>query len=527
MPEDIRETKLLSLLQQHLIERDIRAGFALLEQAFVSGCRLSPQDPDAFSLLLCLAQWIDLGYGNLELLERQLTYFQQLDLLKLSVLQFTQWKLSTAFHLLACRDLTGATEAVETALRIAGPAMPPSERFIAHFWACRTLRQAGEFERALAEVRSAKESALQLGASKLVAVTKIHESWLLFHQGERHTAFQLLDEAEQVLRPTEHRLSLGNIEAARGRFVRSTGDYQGALRHFEKAISIYREHNPEHLNLGRALVNAAYVKRLIALDLRPRLRGEPASSVTNAQALRVAQEAMELLETASSIYARHQHASGSGSVLVNLGHLQLESGDIEAAAEQGRAAFHLGESKGDVLIMARARILQAYAHLAWSEEEMDREPGTAHPAHLAGGFAEEAITLAERTENRRLLAGAYITRGLVAIDEHYGDRETARIHAAKASQLLGGDDHDHLARELGALKLKIMRSAALNDTLRQWADGETGGKTFQQIEEEFAEIVIPRVWLKLGQNASLVAQQLSISPKKVRRILRNAQVART
>jgi hypothetical protein len=49
-----------------------------------------------------------------------------------------------------------------------------------------------------------------------------------------------------------------------------------------------------------------------------------------------------------------------------------------------------------------------------------------------------------------------------------------------------------------------------------------GDKTFQQIAEEFAEIVIPKVWIREDRKISRVAESLSISPKKVRRILRNA-----
>jgi hypothetical protein len=46
-----------------------------------------------------------------------------------------------------------------------------------------------------------------------------------------------------------------------------------------------------------------------------------------------------------------------------------------------------------------------------------------------------------------------------------------------------------------------------------------GDKTFQQITEEFAELVIPKVWEREGRKISRVAARLSISPKKVRRIL--------
>jgi hypothetical protein len=40
--------------------------------------------------------------------------------------------------------------------------------------------------------------------------------------------------------------------------------------------------------------------------------------------------------------------------------------------------------------------------------------------------------------------------------------------------------------------------------------------------EEFAEVVIPSVWEREGRNVSRVVAKLSISPKKVRRILGRA-----
>ena len=49
--------------------------------------------------------------------------------------------------------------------------------------------------------------------------------------------------------------------------------------------------------------------------------------------------------------------------------------------------------------------------------------------------------------------------------------------------------------------------------------GMVGDKTFQQITEEFAAIIIPKVWEVEGRKVSRVASRLSVSPKKVRRIL--------
>jgi hypothetical protein len=54
------------------------------------------------------------------------------------------------------------------------------------------------------------------------------------------------------------------------------------------------------------------------------------------------------------------------------------------------------------------------------------------------------------------------------------------------------------------------------------AQGMLGNKTFQQISGEIAEIVIPKAWMREGRKIARVAARLSISPKKVRRILRNS-----
>ena len=92
----------------------------------------------------------------------------------------------------------------------------------------------------------------------------------------------------------------------------------------------------------------------------------------------------------------------------------------------------------------------------------------------------------------------------------------------EATDLVGAGENDHLQDDLAALKARIMRASGINDALRGWSEGMIGDKTFQQVTEEFAEIVIPKVWQREGRKISRVADCLSISPKKVRRILRRA-----
>jgi DNA-binding NtrC family response regulator len=80
-------------------------------------------------------------------------------------------------------------------------------------------------------------------------------------------------------------------------------------------------------------------------------------------------------------------------------------------------------------------------------------------------------------------------------------------------------DYDDLGEQLQTLKQKLARRGSIDPVLRSWTQGITGGKSFQQISEQFAELVIPRVWEKEGKKVQRVARRLSISPKKVRRIL--------
>ena len=309
--------------------------------------------------------------------------------------------------------------------------------------------------------------------------------------------------------------------SARGRFVRRSGEYTRALAHFERAVEIFAAQLPEHPNLARALVNAAYVKRLIALDLRHRSGSGKAKGPDHLRFLEICQEALELLRRAGDIYSRQHHQAGTGSVLVNAGHLHLDSGDIDRAEDEAQKAFALGEEKHDYILMARARILQASIQNERAEELEGESGDTAMHAHLARTYSEEAIALAKLTQNNRLLAGAYVARGTIAASDFFQDWETAKHFAALAAEMLGRDDLDHLSKQLSLLKTRILRATGVDEMLRSWSEGITGEKSFQQVTEEFAELVIPKVWEREGRKIARVADKLSISPKKVRRILNN------
>jgi hypothetical protein len=188
--------------------------------------------------------------------------------------------------------------------------------------------------------------------------------------------------------------------------------------------------------------------------------------------------------------------------LLNLGYLHLDRGEIDRASQEADTAFRIGSKRSDQILMARARILGTACENAHVEEQTgEHEDFTVH-ATRAREYSEEALALAQSTQNRRLLAAALLARGATASNDFYQDWELARTSAD--------------------LKTRIVQAAGINDTLRAWSEGMLGDKAFQQIAEEFAEIVIPKVWIREGKKIARVAERLSISPKKVRRVLRNA-----
>ncbi len=516
------EEMLTADLQRALLDRDIRKGFKILDDTFGNA--------DAFavplksiSLLLCVAQWADLGYRNPLLMNRLAEQIAGVKMVNLKLPEYLKLRMTHAYLALAAERPEETIDTLQLVLRVGEDLLDYYLRFLVNFWKGRAHRKLGEYEQASIHILAAREAAERIDASKLVAVTKIHESWLAFQNGKRQYAFQLLDEAEEALRSTGHMLSLGNIESARGRFVRRSGEYERALRHFEAAIALYETSCPDHPNVARALVNAAYVKRLIALELQPR-KGQASGSV-HARSLHAARQALELLKRAEGIYALHHHQSGTGSVLVNAAHIHLESGDIDRAAIEAQRGYKLGEQQRDSILMARSMAVLSAVDLAQSEEQVGEQPEIARRANLAVEHADAAIELARHTQNKRLLCEAYIARGMAAASEYTGDWETAKVYAAQAAALLSRDDRDHLYKQLAALKEKLVGATRIDELLRLWSDGQIGDKSFQQVQEEFAEIVIPKVWLRCGKNVSSVAKSLSISPKKVRRILHNANKA--
>jgi tetratricopeptide (TPR) repeat protein len=524
--------QLLDELNDAIEARRVQEGIAMLGHLDCKGITVTALGAVQAPFLLCLAQWVDLGYESPDLVDDLLQQIPPEDRAQMPLRDFLMVRMAEAFAAMAHEDTDRAIELLGFVLAAERELGSEHLSVLAHFWKGRAHRKKGEYQRASEDIVAARQLAQHLELKKLAAAIQIQEAWLAFQRAEPKEAWSLLDQAEEQLRTTDDDISLGNISSARGRIVRRTGEYAESLSHYQRAVVIYQRRNADHRNLARTLVNAAYVKRLLALNLRKQLdtRAQPSrggqrasngSGSVKRRYMALCHQALADLDEAGRIYSLHQHHGGTGSVLVNGGHLHLDLGDIERAAVEGAKAYDLAHSKHDLILMARARILEAYAENARVEEELGEDANIATHAHQARRYAEESVQLALQTQNRRLLAGAHIVCGMVAASDFFREWEEARRCEMESAALLRAYDRDHLGEELAILKSKIMRSIGIDETLRAWSQGIVGRKTFQQMTEEFAEVVIPQVWLREGKKVSRVAARLSISPKKVRRILRS------
>ena len=538
----------LSQLQEHVAAREIERGIACLRSHQDLIAKFDPGQENAARLLAHLAIWTDIGFSGpplRELLQR----FEHLE-------PGLRSKLSIADYL--CLRMTEgmaamAEEAEETAIGhfdfVLSLAEELDDRFllaIVYFWKGRCLRRRGDYDEALIHTCKGKVLALALGHLRMAAVMQVLESWLLFQQGRWKEAMRISHAAESALRETDDYVTLGNIQSFYGRMARREGGFDKAIEFFESAIRYYGKRDQRHPNLARSLANMALAKRGIALQLQKRIdsdalrrrktsasrQGKPSATSRDSREQdsrkpdyrgRLAQlrrEALEHLEAARAIYQQRPNHHGVGTVYLNAAYIHLDSGDFQRAEEEAASAYDVAEQKQDYILMGRARILQCMVENAKVEEEIGGGADPGSHARRAFEFSQEAIDLAKHTQHHLLLANAHLWQGLTQCNSFFDNPEAARESYDLARASCGANQPDNnMWQDLQTLGARILRKGSVHPALKAWSQGAVGEKTFRQISDEFAEIVIARVWEREGRKVSRVAARLSISPKKVRRIL--------
>ena len=525
-------------LDAMLRQRDISAGFQVLDSMEPAWQDLRVSGRTAADLLLTLAQWVDVGYRNAHFLRAKLDLLPNPKRLNLAVSAYVRLQLAEAFYSLSMDDPDRAIATLEIALRLDDHLLEPSLKLLAHLWKGRAHRKKADYVLAFTHIDAARALAVELPNSAVIlAVIQVQHGWLIFQRGDTTQALNIFSQAEAVLNKTDHYIARGNIESARGRIVRRNGDYVKALHHFHQAVSFYGINHPDHPNLARAVTNLAFVKRLLALQLRKHIdsavtrRSGTSRNVRTGPLQKQHQElyrsAVEELERAKRICVLHEHHSGLTAALLTAGHLHLDVGDLDAAAREAGEALAIAESTHSAVYTARASILSGLIANAHVEELLGHPEDAPAFARRARQFCVDAIALAETTQNKRVLLNAHLALGEVATNNFFNDFDLGRRCAEIAGTLISAEDADYVVDEFNALKSKLLRNVGIDDTLRAWSQGILDGKTLQQVTEEFAELVVTQIWNREERKISRVATQLSMSPKKVRRLIRHAAQAVT
>lgn len=517
---------LIEQLRADLVERRVRDGLARLEAAGHAIDDFNANDPCAPELVAYVAQWVDIGYRDVGTVQTLLDRFPRGSRRDLPVGGYLHLRMAEGMVALAREDEEEAARHFDVVLFLAEEIERPEMVALTHFWKARCHRMKGEYEESLKQIVAARAIADREGCRVMSAVMEVLESWVHFQKGRNPQARRLLEEAEAVLRDTDDFTTLGNIASAHGRLLRREGRYQQAFDCFKSAIEFYQHREPQGHRIARTLVNMAYVERMLSLQAKrqidedsPRLKRQNRGLAMYRELFeRLRSDALEHLLQASRIYLKRREHHGAGTAKVNCGFLHLDSGDLDLAAREGAEAYELGRQKQDQILMARARLLQCAIENAAFDEELEASDPAVH-ARAAMDFATEAIECARHTENSRLLARSHIWHGLTCLNDLFYDVAGARAAAERAAALIEPNPHDPLWGELEGLRSRVRQAGSVDETLQAWSQGATGDKTFQQITEEFAEIVIPKVWEQEDRKVARVAKRLSVSPKKVRRIL--------
>ncbi|HLG95683.1 MAG TPA: tetratricopeptide repeat protein [Bryobacteraceae bacterium] len=524
---------LLTRLREDVVLRRIGSSIEWFQSHRESLLSFDPDQKNAVAFVRYLSQWVDMGYGDAAIVRVLLAKFPKHKRAALPLCDYLQLELAEGMVASAAEETGSGIVHFDRIINLGEDAVTDKQLLsLAYFWKGRCQRKQGEYDSALAHTERGRQLALELGYGRMAAVMQVLASWLCFQKEKLADAVVSLQQAEAVLLDTDDTVTLGNIQSGYGRIALREARYDQALDHFARAIELYGKRDPRHRNLARSLANIAYVKRLSAIRLARKIDAEtkrrrkrmsppadtpPESAATRRRIEQLHAEVLSHLAQAEEIYRSLSHHRGWGTVHVERALLYLDTGDVERAATESAQAYELGAEKKDNILTGRARIVQSMIESAKYEEVLNDDPA-AH-AQRAQDYAREALNCAQHTENRHLLARAYICQGMVFANDFFNNTEAARECCDRAAEYLSPGIHDHLWEEHQALKSRVLRGGGVDVLLRKWSQGDTGDQTLQQLTEQFAEIIIPKVWEREGRKVSRVAAKLSVSPKKVRRIL--------
>jgi len=525
---------LLAQLKRGITHRQIDSGILCLQKHAHLLERFDSGKRNAARLLGYFAQWVDIGYGSPSELKHLLGGVSRETRATLPLSEYVDLRMAEGMLAMNNDETADALSHFNVVLALGSDLSDKEKLAVANFWKARCLRKTGEYDEALVYTTKAVGLALELGYPRMAAVMQVLESWLIFQGGKRDRAEQVLHQAEEKLRRSDDFVTLGNIHSAYGRIARRAGQYDKSIQHFAAAIREYRKRASQHPHLARTLTNIALVKQLISLQLGKKIDAQSRrrrKAAARGQQIKdgaispriirqeLRNEAFAHLEEAEAICRHNESSHGIASIQLVYGYLYIDDGDYERAEKSANLGLILAKEKNDFIALSRLSLLHCMIENAKVEDGVGDSADADSHVRQALSWAQDSIKFAKQTQNRRLLGNAYIWEGLTYANRILPDQESARKSYDSALALLKTERSGQLWNDLESLKQRILPKARIDEKLRSWSRGSVGEKTFQEIVEEFTEMIIPKIWENEGRKVSRVATRLAISPKRVRRVL--------
>jgi len=526
--------ELLSELQADLGSRRIEVGMQRLASCSHIFGSFDPSMENATQFLGIVAQWCDLGFGDVGLVKQLLKNYPLESRFALPITDYVQVSMAKGMVAMAEEVFDEAISHFDIVLKLA----PESESWNAvstvSCWMARCLKEKGLYENALSLIRRAEEVQRECGHVRNDGPARVLEGFVLFAKGESKSAIKNLQGAQDLLNGTDDYESLGHIQALHGRIMHQNLRDDLAIQYYQKAIELFQKSKARPDNIARTIVDMACSNFNIMRRLRRSIdegSQQQESKLQGTSRAVLLQELSDLcgqtlagLDRAAQIYRDASDTRGVSRVHVIRGFLYLESGELDLAANEAENGYQLARSKNDQLRMATARNLQCLVENTAVEEGIG---GVAEHALAALEYAREAVELAGNTPHRMVLASAYIYLGLILSNEYFNNREGAHDVMERVAPCLESDLLYFVRESYQRLKKRLREEVTLESALIRLAQGEIGAKTYRELMEDFTDLVISTVWDEEKRVIKYTAARLSISRKKVRRVLRKLDLVET
>lgn len=499
--------------------RAVRSRRVSLAKRIVDECigclDTSPPSRDTLTLVAQCAWAIDLYGPYIEQVERAVNRFRRIPAGEINLYGHAALNTADALVKYHREEYADALALFEKARDDADRAGDAELATVSRYYLGRTQFKLTNYETALEYIGDAIRRDLASGNQVRAASMELDAGWLCFLRGDVKEAQRRLSEARKILsRQPKAYIDRGNTLSFQGRLYREYGQYDASLECYFEAIKTYGGYDPGYRNVARCRRNIAVIYRIMAreLDSKKVSKGAaPQAAQDGAQAEELRALASAELHRALEIYgfdaSRYHH--GLGIVHITLALIYFDALELDRAAQEAQHAYEYGKAKGDYIVMAEARVIQAGV-------ELEGYRGVGNP-DLALKLANEAIQLGEKTyRHRRLLARAHICKGHALLELTPSNPTGARRCYEQAKSNLVAEDRDYLRGMLDALEAEVDKRGHFSSLDIQLSECYAPGMTLNEVTEIVQEQFLRHVYERCGRSIHRAAAELKTGARKVR-----------